>query len=97
MRISDWIQTCALPISGPAQIALPAPQRRTQHAAAVEREGRHQVEDRQDQVDDSEIAENGADDRPPDRSRSAVQKIEDRSEEHTSELQSLMRQSYAVY
>src|SRR3546814_17955726 len=66
--------------AGPAQIALPAPQRRPQPAAAVEREGRHPGEDRQDQVDDSEISEPGAADRHHEHTRPAAKTTENKGD-----------------
>src|SRR3546814_3582458 len=100
MRISDWSSTCALPI-----YAHPKPRRDARHRL-VQREPPQQVAEQQQRT------EHGGDPpgslallldpqpelgQPQCRRPSQDKEIAARSEEHTSELQSLMRISYAVF
>src|SRR3546814_2036371 len=93
MRISDWSSdVCSSDLSGPRWLAAP---RRIAHASAA-RPGMQPGQ----QCDNSNawwLTRHESANCRNDRERWCSPGVKDRSEEHTSELQSLMRISYAVF
>src|SRR3546814_8032087 len=96
------VQTCALPISTPRghEVLIAAPDRinnrflaRFEEFRAFTDRGASSATEEANRID---VASDTAEATPDEIMRAAHRRIE-RSEEHTSELQSLMRISYAVF
>src|SRR3546814_6990433 len=99
MRIRDWIQTCALPIFTPHHLAISRNAlfeggiRPHLYCLPVLKRERHRLSLRRAATSGNPKFFLGTDTAP--HARNAKESA--RSEEHTSELQSLMRISYAVF
>src|SRR3546814_6094758 len=99
MRISDWSSdVCSSDLVGPCKQPVPDREGCSAESCCDDRATHPEGERMPSAAADAHAREGGcADDRPVGQYGQRASEIRARSEEHTSELQSLMRISYAVF
>src|SRR3546814_7455314 len=97
MRISDWSSDGALPISRVGKVDTYAPLRQPQFVQLPGNDAREVRKSERRDVDIDAFFTDAAGVPGPVNELAIAICRDDRSEEHTSELQSLMRNSYAVF